>query len=95
MCVQVGMVRGKRQAVDSAFVKANASMDSLVEKDVLEDAVWYAEELNDNSDYKVSATRKKLVEKHHAWKEEEYRSQPGGGNKSGHVGSPFFRTIQN
>ncbi len=83
MCVQVGMVRGKRQAVDSAFVKANASMDSLVEKDVLEDAVWYAEELNDNSDYKVSATRKKLVEKHHAWKEEEYRSQPGGGNKSG------------
>lgn len=83
MCVHAGMVRGKRQAVDSAFVKANASMDSLAEKDVLEDAAWYAEELNDNSEYKVSATRKKLVEKHHAWKEEEYRSQPGGGNKSG------------
>lgn len=29
---------GKRQAVDSAFIKANASMDSLVEKEVVEDA---------------------------------------------------------
>jgi len=27
MCVQQGMVRGKRQCVDSAFIKANASMD--------------------------------------------------------------------
>src|SRR5690606_12081380 len=26
-CVQKGMVRGKRQCVDSAFIKANASMD--------------------------------------------------------------------
>ena len=38
MCVNKGMVRGKRQAVDSVFIKANASMDSLVEKEVLEDA---------------------------------------------------------
>nr|WP_245169028.1 transposase [Marnyiella aurantia] len=38
LCVEKGMVRGKRQAVDSAFIKANASMDSLVEKEVLEDA---------------------------------------------------------
>ncbi len=36
MCVSKGMVRGKRQAVDSVFIKANASMDSLVEKEVLE-----------------------------------------------------------
>ena len=82
MCVGAGMVRGKRQAVDSAFVKANASMDSLLEKEVLEDAAFYAEELNDNSEYKVSKTRKKLVDRHHAWKEEEYKSQPGGGNKT-------------
>ncbi|MFV0572148.1 MAG: transposase [Xanthomarina gelatinilytica] len=27
LCVEKGMVRGKRQAVDSAFIKANASMD--------------------------------------------------------------------
>ena len=38
LCVGKGMVRGKRMAVDAAFIKANASMDSLVEKEVLEDA---------------------------------------------------------
>lgn len=84
MCVKAGMVRGKRQAVDSAFVKANASLDSLVEKEVLDDAAYYAEELNENSEYKVSASRKKLVDKHHAWKETEYKTQPGGMNISGH-----------
>ena len=31
-CVEKGMVTGRRQAVDSAPVKANASMDSLAEK---------------------------------------------------------------
>ena len=85
MCIGAGMVRGKRQAVDSAFVKANASMDSLLEKEVLEDAAFYAEELNDNSEYKVSKTRKKLVDRHHAWKEEEYKTQHGGPNSSGHT----------
>ncbi|WP_216629137.1 transposase [Sphingobacterium lumbrici] len=62
MCVNKGMVRGKRQAVDSAFIKANASMDSLVEKDVLEDASAYVNELEENSEYKVTTERKKLVE---------------------------------
>jgi hypothetical protein len=75
------MVRGKRQAIDSAFVKANASLDSLVEKEVLEDAEYYAKELNENSEYKSSAasnaqtvnsTMKKLVDK----------DQPGGVNKT-------------
>lgn len=32
LCIERGMVRGKRQAVDSAFIKANASMDSLLMK---------------------------------------------------------------
>jgi len=84
LCVSKGMVRGKRQAVDSAYVKANASLDSLVEKEVLEDAEYYAQELNEGSEYKVSATRKKLVDRHHNWKEEEYKGQPGGENKTGH-----------
>lgn len=44
------MVRGKRQAVDSAFIKANASMDSLIEKEVLDDVDYYATELNQNSE---------------------------------------------
>jgi transposase len=77
MCVRKGMVRGKRQAVDSAFVKANASMDSLLEKEVVEDASAYVDELDEGSEYKVTSARKKLVERHHRWKEEEYKGMPG------------------
>ena len=76
-CIDKGMVRGKRQCVDSAFIKANASMDSLIEKDVLEDAVDFVEELEHNSEFKVSAERKKIVERHHAWKQEAYKDMPG------------------
>ena len=53
LCCDKGMVSGKRQAVDSAFVKANASMDSLLEKEVLEDVEKYANELDNNSEFKV------------------------------------------
>ena len=80
LCVQKGMVRGKRQAVDSAFIKANASMDSLIEKDVVEDAELYADELNEGSEYKVSKTRKAQVESHHAWKVKAYKGQPSNQN---------------
>lgn len=80
MCVKKGMVRGKRQAVDSAFIKANASLDSLVEKEVVEDAELYADELNEGSEYKVSQTRKAIVEQHHSWKAEAYKGQPGNPN---------------
>jgi transposase len=45
LCVEKGMLSGKRQAIDSAFVKANASMDSLVEKEVIEDGEHYLTEL--------------------------------------------------
>ena len=85
LCVGKGMVRGKRQAVDSAFIKANASMDSLVEKlvvsdveqEVLEDASAYVDELEENSEFKVTSARKKLVEQHHNWKKEAYKKMPG------------------
>lgn len=77
LCVGKGMVRGKRQAVDSAFVKANASMDSLLEKEVVEDASAYVDELDEGSEFKVTTARKKLVERHHRWKEEEYKGMPG------------------
>lgn len=66
MCVSKGMVSGKRQAVDSAYIKANASLDSLVEKlvlgeaEILEDGEKFANELNENdeSKEKVSAQKK-------------------------------------
>lgn len=76
-CIAKGMVRGKRQAVDSAYIKANASMDSLQEKEVVADVALYAQELNEGSEYKVKASVKKAVERHHAWKAEEYKSMPG------------------
>jgi hypothetical protein len=38
-------------------------MDSLVEKEVLEDASAFVDELEENSEFKT--TSKKLVEQHH------------------------------
>lgn len=45
LCVQKQMLSGRRQAIDSAYVKANASMDSLVAKDIIEDGKQYLDEL--------------------------------------------------
>jgi hypothetical protein len=91
LCVSMGMIRGKRQAIDSALIKANASMDSLVEKEVLEDAKAYAEELEENSDInpcenKVTASKKKDVERRHAWQAKKYK-QPGCEYKEGKEGA--------
>jgi len=86
LCVQKGMVRGKRQAVDSAFIKANASLDSLVEKEVLDDAADYAEELNENSEFKVTAQKKRQVEQHHDWKQRNGKDTPGYAYKDGKEG---------
>ncbi|TCC81697.1 IS1182 family transposase [Pedobacter hiemivivus] len=47
-CVDKGLVSGKRQAVDSVFVKANASMEALVKREILLDASAYTKELNTN-----------------------------------------------
>jgi len=44
------MVSGRRQAVDGVFIKANASLDSLIERDILADADTYAEELRSNEE---------------------------------------------
>jgi transposase len=81
LCVEKGMVRGKRQAIDSVFIKANASLDSLVEKEILEDVSAFVDELEENSEFKATTTRKKLVEQHHAWKEEAYKDMPKASRK--------------
>lgn len=83
LCVKKGMVGGKRQAVDSAFVKANASLDSVVEKEVVDDADGYLSELDENDEDKVTASKKARVEYHHSWKEENYKDQPRHGETSG------------
>lgn len=92
-CIEKGMVAGRRQAMDSVAVKANASMSSLIEKEVLDDASIYLGELkneeeenNDSSDASdnsddhktVSAERKKAVQLHHKWKQKAYKGMPGG-----------------
>ena len=87
-CIDKGMVAGRRQVLDSVAVKANASMDSLMEKEILENSESYANELqheeesNDKQDDKehqtVSATRYKAVELHHQWKAKAYKDMPKG-----------------
>lgn len=42
-CIDKGMLTGKRQAIDSVYVKANAAMDSV--KDILEDAAVFTSQL--------------------------------------------------
>jgi len=50
MCVKRGMVSGETQVIDSAFIKANASMDSLVERELNEKSKRYYNELSDNEE---------------------------------------------
>jgi len=59
MCVEKGMVSGKTQAIDSAFIKANASLDSLVEKELDENSKRYYHKLTENADeYRVRKNSK-------------------------------------
>lgn len=48
---------GKRQAIDRAYIKANASMDSLVGKEILDDGNIFTDELISN-DEAVSTKQK-------------------------------------
>ena len=56
-CIDKGMLSGRRQAVDGFFIKANASIDSLVEKEILEDAETFRQELTVNEDKEPVALR--------------------------------------
>ena len=93
-CIDKGMVGGRRQVMDSVAVKANAGMDSLREKEILEDGSAYADELKaateeeskeENEDSgtnkTVSAARNKAVQLHHQWKTQAYKNMPGGENR--------------
>lgn len=71
-CIDRGMVAGRRQAVDSVFVKANASMDSLVEKDILDDADHYSEELKREDDQPVMSKHQQPKHQQHLSNETHY-----------------------
>lgn len=58
LCVCEGMVSGKTQAVDSAFIKANASLDSLVERELEENSKRFFRELTDNEQQEESKPKK-------------------------------------
>jgi transposase len=80
LCIDKGMVSGRRQAIDSAYIKANASLSSLIEKEVMDDAQTYSEELETNEEdglkkKTISYLRKKKVAQHHAWKAKQYEGQ--------------------
>jgi transposase len=80
MCIEKGMVSGRRQAVDSALIKANASMDSIAEKEIMDDGDRFTDELKsneENSPPKVMAYKKRKVEEHHRWKKKAYDGMPG------------------
>lgn len=49
-CIDKGMIAGRRQAVDGVYVKANASLDSMVEREILSDASNYSKELDANQE---------------------------------------------
>lgn len=85
LCVKKGMVGGKRQAIDSAFVKANASLDSVAEKEVINDADEFLSELDQNDEEKVSASKKAEVDYHNSWKQKTYAGQHGTKDKAGEV----------
>jgi transposase len=67
-CIEKEMVAGRRQAIDSFFVKANASMDSLVKKQILDDADQYVDQLEsseqDREEQKVMSLKKPVKPKH-------------------------------
>jgi transposase len=50
MCIEKGMVSGKTQAIDSAFIKANASMDSLVERELNEKSELFFHQITENEE---------------------------------------------
>ena len=50
LCINHGVISGKRQAVDSALIPANAAKQSMVERIVMEDASVFSQELTANSE---------------------------------------------
>lgn len=46
LCVEAGLVGGKRQVADSALIKANASIDSMQRRVIMEDASAWCRQVN-------------------------------------------------
>jgi IS5 family transposase len=90
LCVEKGLVAGRRQAMDSVYIKANAGMESLLEKEVLDDADKYADELaetgechrdNKKSEHTVTAEKKKEIEQRQSSQAKHTKDIPGSDAK--------------
>jgi len=57
LCVQAGLVEGKRQAFDSGLIKANASLDSMQRKLLMEDASAYCQQVAEQNPEPGSTSR--------------------------------------
>lgn len=60
-CIDLGMISGRRQAIDGFYVKANASLSNLVERDILNDADVYSKELDTQEQVQEKEQELKLV----------------------------------
>jgi len=58
-CIYKGMVNGSSQAIDSAFIKANASTDSIVEKELTHDSKKYFDEITQNEDNSADKNKRR------------------------------------
>ena len=85
-CIQKGMVSGNVQAVDAAYIKANASLDSLIQKSPTETVKNHIAKVileNDKIPDKDKHTRetpewkKKEVIQRHKRQKEKYKGQAG------------------
>jgi transposase len=73
ICINHGVISGKRQATDSALIPANAAKQSMVERIVMEDASVFSQQLTANSEDEPD-TRDSIEEK---------PETPEDGNKNG------------
>jgi transposase len=71
-CIDKGMLSGKRQAVDSMLVRANASMDSIEKREIMSDVEAYTREVEQNEEGKEVEV--KLLKKSPEKKEIEKRN---------------------
>jgi transposase len=86
LCINAGMVSGNTQAVDAAYVKANASLDSLVSKTpsvTVKEHIQKVIQENDSFPEKDKHTKetpgwkKKEVEQRHKRQQQQFKGQPG------------------
>jgi transposase len=76
-CINLGMISGRRQAIDGFFVKANASLDSLVEKEIMDDADLYSEELKSNEEEPSVIVKELKPESQEPYSELKPKKNPG------------------